>query len=144
MPSILCKYYGDSTILTSNLRCLSARPRSHCSLCKEGSSYHLLREILRWLFSAGNISKPRKSGDLLRLATKHQVFPVDISDCRAHVKDRLFFLANFMEYADLAGIGGDLLDILFFCRTARPENSPDPEFELAAREHSGLTPGRRH
>ena len=51
-----------------------------------------------------------------------------------------------MEYADLAAIGGDLLDILFFWPTARPENSPDPELEsgLAARGNSGLTPGRRH
>ena len=51
-----------------------------------------------------------------------------------------------MAYANLAVIGGDLLDILFFWPTARPENSPDPELEpgLAARGDSGLTPGRRH
>jgi hypothetical protein len=34
-----------------------------------------------------------------------------------------------MEYANLAVIGGDLLDILFFWPTARPENSPDLELE---------------
>ena len=55
-------------------------------------------------------------------------------------------MAGFREYANLAVIGGDLLDILFFWPTAGPENSPDPELEpgLAARGDSGLTPGRWH
>ena len=41
----------------------------------------------------------------------------------------LFFLADFIEDANLAVIGGDLLNILFFWPTAGPENSPDPELE---------------